>query len=115
MRYLTKHEIIKIHAALMATSGGGGVGIRDINGLESATYQPQMTFGDIDLYPTIGDKAAILCFVLVSNHPFIDGNKRIGHAAMEMFLLLNGYELIANTNEQEQIILNLAAGKLSKE
>ena len=57
MRYLTKHEIIKIHAALMATSGGGGVGIRDINGLESATYQPQMTFGDIDLYPTIGDKA----------------------------------------------------------
>jgi death-on-curing protein len=62
----------------------------------------------------IVEKAAALGFSLISNHPFVDGNKRAGHAAMEVFLVLNGYEIDASVDEQEQIILQLAAGKLER-
>jgi death on curing protein len=51
----------------------------------------------------------------VQNHPFVDGNKRIGHAAMETFLVLNGFELNASTEEQEQVVLGLAAGRVTRE
>ena len=61
--------------------------------IDCAVAQPQMTFGGQDLYPTQIDKAAALAFSLVRNHAFIDGNKRIGHAAMDVFLVLNGYEI----------------------
>ncbi len=61
------------------------------------------------------DKAAALAFSLVMNHPFVDGNKRIGHAAMETLLVLNGLEIKADVNEQEQVFLNLAAGALERE
>lgn len=74
-----------------------------------------MTFGGQDLYPCLPTKAAALGFSLICNHPFIDGNKRIGHLAMEMFLVLNGHELDAGVDEQERIILGLAAGEVSRE
>jgi death on curing protein len=74
-----------------------------------------MTFGGQDLYPTLAEKAAALGFSLVCNHAFVDGNKRVGHAAMETFLVLNGWELAAEVDEQEQIILRLAAGTLKRE
>ena len=77
--------------------------------------QPRLTFDQNDLYPDIVSKAAALCFSLIMNHPFIDGNKRIGHAAMETFLILNGYEIDATTDDQEQIILDLAAGKITRQ
>ena len=83
--------------------------------LESAINQPRLTFNQADLYPDIVPKAAALCFFLVMNHPFIDGNKRIGHAAMETFLILNGFEIEALLDEQEKIILDLAAGKINRE
>jgi death-on-curing protein len=73
-----------------------------------------MTFSGEDLYPTIIEKAAALGFSLIKNHPFVDGNKRIGHAAMEAFLILNGYEIDASVDEQERIILQLAAGELKR-
>jgi death-on-curing protein len=73
-----------------------------------------MTFSGQDLYPTIVEKAASLGFSLIKNHPFVDGNKRAGHAAMEVFLLLNGYEIDASVDEQEQVILQLAAGELDR-
>lgn len=73
-----------------------------------------MTFGGADLYPTISEKAAALAFSLIKNHPFVDGNKRIGHAAMETFLLLNGYEIHAAVSEQEQIIMQLAASEIGR-
>lgn len=90
-------------------------GIRDINVLESALAQPRQRFSGTDLYPDLATKAAALCFSLVLNHPFIDGNKRIGHAAMETFLMLNGYELRAPTDEQERIMLDLAAGTITRD
>ena len=66
-------------------------------------------------YPTIVDKAAAQGFSIVMNHPFVDGNKRTGHAAMEIFLVLNGLEINASTDEQEAIILALASGELDRD
>ncbi len=73
-----------------------------------------MTFGGEDLYPTLLEKAAALGFSLIMNHPFVDGNKRIGHAALETFLLLNGMEIKAPVDEQEATILSLAAGEIDR-
>ena len=74
-----------------------------------------MTFDGKDLYPTLIEKAAALGYSIIINHPFIDGNKRAGHAALEVFLILNGYEIEAGVDEQEKIILQLASGELTRE
>lgn len=113
MRYLSLNEVLDIYNKIMQQSGGT-IGIRDVGAFESAIAQPRMSFGGNDLYPTIVEKATALCFSLVMNHPFLDGNKRIGHAAMEIFLILNGYEIDSRVDEQEIIILSLASGKLDR-
>ena len=114
MRYLSLPEVLELHEEII-TSSGGSHGVRDIKALESAINQPRLTFGQTDLYPDLISKAAALGFFLVMDHPFVDGNKRIGHAAMETFLILNGREIQANTDEQEKMILDLAAGNLTRE
>jgi death-on-curing protein len=114
MRYLSLREVLELYDKIIEISGGAR-GIRDIRALESAINQPRLTFDQTDLYPDIVAKAAALCFFLVKNHPFVDGNKRIGHAAMETFLILNGFEIEASADEQEKIILNLADRKLDRE
>ncbi len=114
MTYLTTEEVIQLHEWLIAQSGGAA-GIRDRGLIDSAVYQPQATFGGHELNPTLVDKAAALGFSLACNHGFIDGNKRIGHAAMETFLVRNGFELDADVNEQEAIFLQLAARTLTRE
>jgi death on curing protein len=113
IRYLALSEVIDLHRQVVEQSGGS-FGTRDLGALESAVAQPQMTFGGDDLYPTLFEKAAALGFSLVMNHPFVDGNKRIGHAAMETFLVMNGMEVDASVDEQEQIILSLASGELER-
>jgi death-on-curing protein len=114
IRYLTLEEVLELHRLVLEQSGGLD-GVRDLGGLESALAQPQMTFGGQDLYPSLAEKAAALGFSLVCNHPFVDGNKRIGHAAMETFLVLHGWELASGVDEQEQVILRLAAGGMKRE
>jgi death on curing protein len=114
MRYLTVDEVLAVHARVVETSGGSP-GMRDFGGLESAVAQPQMTFGGVDLYRGVARKASALAHSLISNHPFIDGNKRVGHAAMEVMLMLNGYEISANVDEQEEIVLAVASGTLSRD
>lgn len=114
MRFLTLKEILILHNKLIDSSGGSK-GIRDFNTLKSALAQPFMTFNGNYFYKSIIDKAVVLGFSLIMNHPFIDGNKRIGHATMETFLYLNGYEINAPQVEQKKVILNLAAGKLNRE
>jgi death-on-curing protein len=109
MRYLTLGEVVELHRRLLAQSGGAA-GIRDLGLLESALAQPRATFDGNDLHPTIVDKAAAVGFALVANHPFVDGNKRVGHAAMEVFLVLNGFEIDATVNEQERLMLDAASG-----
>jgi death on curing protein len=114
MRYLTLGEVVTLHRAVVAATGGAN-GIRDLGGLESALAQPKATFDGVDLYPKVVDKAAALGFSLALNHPFVDGNKRIAHAAMSLFLDLNSLAIEASTDDQEQVMLDLAAGNLSRE
>ena len=113
-RYLTLEEVLALHVRVLEQSGGMG-GISDLALLDSALAQPRMTFDGQDLFPTIADKAAALGYSLIMNHAFNDGNKRIGHAAMETFLMLNEYELQAQTEEQERLILEVAAGNIRRE
>jgi death-on-curing protein len=114
VRYLTLNEVLEVHRQVMAQSGGAE-GLMHLPALESALAQPQMTFGGEDLYPTLVDKSAALGYVLIKNHPFLDGNKRTGHAAMEVFLVLNGYEIRATVDEQEHVILQVAASEIDRE
>src|SRR5687768_14026536 len=109
MRYLSLNELLELHRRVMEQSGGLA-GIHSLDAVEAALAQPQMTFGGEELYPTIVEKASALGFSLIQNHPFIDGNKRTGHAAMETFLVLNGFEIDASVDEQERIILQVASG-----
>lgn len=84
MRYLTFAELLELHRRVVAETGGA-TALRDLGALESATAQPRASFGGNDLYPSIEEKAAALAFSLIQNHPFIDGNKRAGHAALETY------------------------------
>jgi len=113
MRYLALGEVVELHRRLLEATGGAS-GIRDLGALESAIAQPKATFGGVDLYPTLVEKAAALGFSLVQGHAFVDGNKRVGHAAMETFLILNGSEIDASVDDQERLILDLAAGRIGR-
>lgn len=114
MRFLTLDEVVALHR-LAINQSGGSPGVRDRGLLESAVAQPCMAFGGQDLYPGLAEKAAALGYSLVKNHPFVDGNKRVGHAALETFLVLNGHELAADVDEQERVILGVAAGTIGRD
>jgi death-on-curing protein len=114
IRYLTLIEVLELHRKILEQSGGA-LGIRDMGLLESAIAQPRMTFDGEDLYPSLLEKAAALGFSIILNHPFIDGNKRTGHAATETFLVLNGVEINASVAEQERMVLAIASGELRRE
>ena len=105
---------VELHHRIILQSGGG-VGLRDRGALEAAVWQPLQTFGGEDLYKGVIAKAAALAFFLASNHPFVDGNKRIAHAALEVTLILNGYELEAPVEAQESVMLRLASGEFTRE
>ena len=114
MRYLTTGEVLELHRRLIQEHGGKAW-LRDVGSLESAVAQPMQSFGGEDLHVTLEAKASALCYSLVMNHPFTDGNKRVGHAAAETFLVLNGYELDTSVDDAERVILGVAAGKVSCE
>ena len=114
MRYLTLAEVLELHRRVIRDTGGA-TGVRELAGVQSALAQPLMTFDGAELYRTLEEKAAALCYSLVLNHPFVDGNKRIGHAAMETFLVLNGFEIVANIDDAEHLFLELAAGNVERE
>ena len=114
MRYLTLSEALELHRRVIGQSGGA-LGVLNLGALESALAQPRMTFGGRELYPSIVDKAAALGYSLIQNHPFLDGNKRTGHAAMEVFLFLNGFEIQSSVDEQERIVLQVASGEMDRE
>ncbi len=113
-RYFSLGEILRLHSRIISQSGGSD-GLRDLGMLESALGQPRQTFGGEDLHPSLAAKASALGFSLIMNHPFVDGNKRIGHAALEGFLMLNGFELNANVDESEAEILAVASGHRTRE
>ena len=113
MKYLSKRQILLIHQELLETSGGTS-GLRDEGLLDSALMTPLQSFGGQDLYPSLIAKAVRLAFGLIKNHPFIDGNKRIGTHAMLVFLALNGAELSYTDDEMIAIILSMAAGQVDE-
>ena len=114
VRYLSLGEVVELHRLVVAQAGGAA-GLRDLGALESAVAQPRATFAGAELYPSLAEKAAALGYSLALNHPFIDGNKRVAHAALETFLVLNGRELEAGVDDAERTILALAAGALTRE
>lgn len=111
MIYLTKEQIILLHEKLIKRYGGSS-GIRDEGLLDSAINAPLQSFDGNDFFPTVTDKAVRLCVGLVKNHPFIDGNKRIGALALLSILDLNKYQFKSNSTELSSVILDFAAGKI---
>lgn len=112
MIVLSKQQILLLHSQLISETGGSD-GLRDVGLLESAINSSFQQFRNEDLYPTIQQKASRLCFGLVNNHPFIDGNKRIGAHVMLVFLALNGIELEYTQYELSSTILKLASNEIS--
>lgn len=110
MKTLSKRQILMLHQQLVEQTGGSS-GIRDEGLLDSALSAPFQSFGNTDVYPSLQQKAARLCFGLVKNHPFVDGNKRIGAHAMLVFLAVNGVELTYTQTELSDIILQVAASE----
>lgn len=103
---LTKEQVVSIHSSLIKASGGTD-GVRDDGLLESALESPFQTFDGHDLYPSIIQKAARIGYSLVSNHPFIDGNKRIGIHIMLVFLAINGIDISCTQEDLIKIGLSL--------
>ena len=74
-----------------------------------------MTYGGDDLYPTVAEKAAALAYSLIANHPFVDGNKRVGYLAMDTFLITHGFEVTGTVDEQEAVVLAVASGRMDRD
>lgn len=111
---LTIDKVMQLHTRLIQETGGAD-SVREIGLLESALASPYATFGGVELYPTLADKAARLGFSLVSNHPFVDGNKRIGIFAMLIFLQINGARLTAVNDDVIRLGLGVASGEMKYE
>ena len=114
MKFLTKRQILALHSALAAQSDGIDT-LRDEGLLDSAIHAPLQTFGGTSLYPTLLEKAARLGYGLIRNHPFSDGNKRIGAHAMLVTLDVNGVELFYEDDDLIRTILRVASGDMKNE
>jgi death-on-curing protein len=112
---MIKIEVVTNLHEILINKYGGVHGVRDYNALESAINRPFMTFDQNELYPSPIDKAAALIESLISNHPFIDGNKRIGYVLMRYFLLENDLDIKATQSEKFDFVIKIAQGRLSFE
>lgn len=111
IKYLSSEQILAIHEALIKRYGGSH-GIRDRGLLESAVFRPQTpAFGEA-AYPTLFEKCAVVGYSIIQNHPFLDGNKRAGFAAMHLMLLINGYDLASTTKEEIGMTEDAASGEI---
>jgi death-on-curing protein len=112
--FLSLPEVLKIHQDQLARYGGSR-GIRDLDLLKSAIAMPAATYDGEFLHPDVYQMAAAYLFHIVKNHPFIDGNKRVGAVAAFVFLSLNGYDLEAPENDLAEMVLAVARGEMSKD
>lgn len=112
--FLSVRDVLEIHKRVIAEFGGDP-GLRDRGLLESAVAMPHATFSGSYLHLEMTEMAAAYHFHLCTNHPFVDGNKRVAVAAAEVFLLVNGHELRASDDELEEITLGVAKGLVTKE
>lgn len=111
---ISQQEVEQLHKTLIDKFGGSH-GVRDTNALQSALARPFQSFDNTDLYKTVHEKAASLIESILINHPFIDGNKRIGYSLLRLFLLHNGYDITATQDDKYEFIINIASGTLKFE
>jgi death-on-curing protein len=112
--YLSVEQLQRLHQ-IQLRAFGGAPGLRDRGGLEAAAARPQMTFGGDDLYTDLAAKAAALMHSIVMSHPFVDGNKRAGAMAAELFLVVNGQRLDAPDEALVDLAFAVARGEVSAE
>jgi death-on-curing protein len=113
-KFVTKEQVLLLHE-LQINRFGGAFGIVNEGLLDSALAQPKGTFFGEFLHREIHDQAAAYLYHLVKNHPFLDGNKRVGAAVMEVFLRINGYVLTLSNEELYNLTMQVAQGQLSKD
>jgi death-on-curing protein len=111
--FLTLEEVVAIHRDQIVRYGGSA-GVRDWGLLKSAAAMPAAAFGGQFLHADLCEMAAAYLFHLVQNHPFIDGNKRVGAVAADVFLSLNGMTLTASEDDYAELVLAVARGEMSK-
>lgn len=114
MNELTLEDVLIMHRDSIAVHGGIP-GVKNEGYVLSALAQPSMAAFGSDLYPSLPEKAAALCFSFNKNHAFHDGNKRIAFQAANVFLLINGYRLVATNDEAVEMGLAVADGSMSRE
>ena len=112
--YLSIAQVLHLHV-LQTARFGGSRRLRDRGALEAAVARPQATFGGEDLYEDVAAKAAALAHSVIQNHPFLDGNKRVGAMALELFLLVNGHALRTSDEDLEDVVLAVARDGLAAE
>ena len=111
--FLTLDEVLAIHADQIRRYGGR-TGLRDIGLLQSALGMPEATFEGEFLHGTVFEMAAAYLFHMARNHPFVDGNKRTALAAALAFLWLNGRRFEADPDELAELVIGVAAGRVTK-
>lgn len=114
MIYITEDQIITLHNNLIKFTGGKK-GVKDYSSLDFCVKSPFVTFDGKDLYPTIIDKYATLCFTLITKHPFHDGNKRIGMHILKLGLKLNSLTVSFTVQNVIDLGLGIASKKIAKE
>ena len=108
-------ELVTTVQEILIEKFGGLIGVREINSLDSALIRPFMTYEEQELYSSPIEKAAALVESLICNHPFIDGNKRVGYVILRYFLLVNEFDIYATLSEKYEFVMKIANGQLSKE
>ena len=111
---ISTKEVLKIHK-LLIDQFGGSHGMRDKSSLNSAINRPFATFDQQELYPEPVDKAAAILESIVTNHPFIDGNKRTGYVLARLLLLKSGLDLKATQEEKYEMVIAVSKGELKYE
>ena len=114
VEFLTLDDVLELHARQIAAYGGSD-GLRDINLLTSALAQPESVFSGQRLHSDLFEMAAAYMFHLVQNHPFVDGNKRVGLELALVFLEINGHSVETDDESLVELTLNVAQGELSKQ
>lgn len=109
---LTEQQVLSVHSMMIKMTGGLD-GVRDKSLLDSALNAPFQTFDDKEIYSSLLSKAAVMCRSIISNHPFVDGNKRTGIHTMLIFLELNGVEPKFSQKELIELGLGVASGQLN--
>ena len=112
MKIISIEDIKIIHKNLIDKTGGI-YGVRDEKLLESCLFTPFQTFDNIDIYPTIKEKIAKICYLLISNHCFLDGNKRVGILTMLVLFNINSINIVCDNKDLIHIGLGLADNSLN--